>query len=155
MRVTTPAVLCLVASAFTGCLEAGNDEIELEGQIEKTIVLPAGARTLGDYSRYYAKNPDGSVSAVYIIHPAGHFAAVARACREVEDSPFPCPIADGEVRLVKAGGSTWVEEAIDLPMMNDGGCMQVTFDYHPRDDKFGRLTCNGQILPMTTVPPPR
>ena len=143
MHVPAASALFLVGSMLAGCSEVRSEREELAGEIERSVVLPTNARALEDYERYYAKNADGSVSAVYIVHDEGHREAVARACREIDDAPFPCPVAGGQLRLVEAGESRWVDDAIDLPGMSGGGCSQVDISYQPRDGAFVRVECNG------------
>lgn len=143
MRVPALSALFLVGSMLAGCSEVSSEREKLAGKIERSVVLPANARALEDYARYYAKNADGSVSAVYVVHGEGHREAVARACRKIDDAPFPCPVAGGELRLVEAGESMWVDEAIDLPGMSGGGCSHVDISYQPREGAFARVECNG------------
>jgi len=112
--------------------------------IEAAVELPENALPIDRYERYYT-NRDGMILAVYIIHDVGHRAAVLDYCRTLNEAPFPCPLDDGDLRLVDAGQSTWVEDSIDMPFKSGGGCSQVNIEYSPAKRKFLRVECNGPL----------
>ncbi|MBB5709236.1 hypothetical protein FHT02_000442 [Sphingomonas xinjiangensis] len=142
MRTACFTFLSLLTSLLAGCAGASDDTERLAETIEDSVVLPQGAAPLGSYERYYAER-DGVVLAVLINHSEDHRRTIAQHCRTLDDSPFPCPIAGGEVRLVDAGESAWVEDWTDLPGISGGGCAQVDIEYQPEERRFSRVECNG------------
>lgn len=142
MQTIWLTVLSLLTFPLVGCAGAKGDKQKLVETVEDALLLPQEASPLGSYERYYADR-DGVILAVFINHSDDQRQAVAQHCRTLESEPFPCPIAGGEVRLVDAGESTWVEDWRDLPGMNDAGCAQVNIEYLPDKRKFSRVECNG------------
>lgn len=142
MRTACFTFLSLLTSSLAECAGASDDRERLAETIEEAVVLPRGAAALGSYERYFTER-DGVVLAVLINHSEDHRQVVAQHCRTLDESPFPCPLAGGEVRLVDAGESAWVEDWIDLPGMSGGGCAQVNIEYLPQEREFVRAECNG------------
>jgi len=142
MRTIRFTFLSLLTSSLAGCAGVADDRGRLIETIEDALVLPQEAAPLGSYERYYADR-DGVILAVFINHSDDHRQAVAQHCRTLDEAPFPCPLAGGEVRLVDAGDSTWVEDWRNLPGMSGGGCAQVDIEYLPTERKFSRVECNG------------
>ncbi|KHL24224.1 hypothetical protein PK98_14660 [Croceibacterium mercuriale] len=142
MRTIRFTFLSLLSSLLAGCAAAGDDRGRLIETIEDALVLPSEAAPLASYERYYADR-DGVILAVLINHSDEHRQAVAQHCRTLSEAPFPCPLNSGELRLVDAGESTWVEDWKELPGMSGGGCAQVEIEYLPNERTFFRAECNG------------
>ena len=139
------SLLSTLMIALAGCGSPENPHRDLFEKIETNVRLPAEAYPMSSYSRYYANDEDGSISAAYIIHSEGWLESTARACRELEgnEKPHPCPIDGGSLRLVEPGNSLWVGDDVNLPGMAGGGCNLVTFKYHMDREKFSQMECNG------------
>ena len=134
-------VVVASTAALSGC---GSSTAKGElANIENQVSLPAHARPLSAYSRYYARAGDGTIWGVYVIHEKGYAKQVAEFCRRLPDKPFPCPVNGGRVRLVTAGQHVWAPSVEDLPGMSGGGCLQVTVHFNPRKNSFDRVECNG------------
>lgn len=110
--------------------------------VEETVTLPADASSIDRYSRYYARRPDGTIAARYVIHSEGWFDEVRQACMEQDVREFPCG-PNGRVDLVPAGQRKWVDDYRALPDGSGGGCGQINIEFDANASKVKRLECNG------------
>lgn len=120
--------------------------------VETAAELPAGAGPISDYSRNYARQPDGKIIAVFVTpHDTDKEGGCeimlangdARPCTEAE-------LAEGKAfdealsnARGEAGQSRWYDDRIDLPAMNGGGCAMVTIIYDPATKRVESAECNG------------
>jgi len=123
--------------------------------IEAAVALPEGARPLEACSRNYALQPDGKVIAVFMIpHEKGGVAegagceimlenGDARPCTEAElaeDKAFDEGLANAQG---EADQARWLDDRLELPAGNGGGCGFVTIIYDPRSKQVESAECNG------------
>ena len=144
MRMRSPVFAYLVVLCLSACSFGSDEREQLIETIESSVKLHDGAWSLDHYERYYTSR-NGVIEAAYILHVEGHQEGVLEECKNIDDAPFPCPIAGGELRLVDAGKSTWVDDANDLPVLSDGGCDQVSIMYDPDRSKFLHIGCNAGL----------
>lgn len=126
--------------------------------IESTVQLPKGARSIDEYSRNYAFMPDGKVLAVFIIpmEPTG-YDREGFGCEVMLEDFESRPCTDEEISDMKqqdrattvsygaANESRWFDDYLELPMILDGGCAQVTIVFEPRSETIETAECNGSI----------
>lgn len=123
--------------------------------IERSVIMPAGAGKLDEYSRNYAIGLDGKVIAIYVTphEPDAKGEDVgcevmledleSRPCTEAEEAQL---VADDQALAVtqgEAGQSRWFGDYRELPTILDGGCDVVTIIYDPRAKQVERAECNG------------
>lgn len=123
--------------------------------IETAVAMPPGTRPINEYSRNYARQPDGKVIAVYVIphkpRPIEEDGGCevmledleARPCTDAElaeDKTFEEAVADAQG---EAGQSRWFDDRLELPAVNGGGCGMVTIIYDPRAKRVESAECNG------------
>lgn len=137
--------MALLSALMLGGCSDFDRERQIISEIEESIKLPKGAGPMSSYSRYYAQQSDGAIIAAYVIHGEGFKDDVLRACREVKGTPFPCPTRGGQVRLAEAGKSLWIGDPHDLPFILDGGCTDISVEYHPRTKRFAHVECAGRL----------
>lgn len=134
------ALLILVLSGCTS--QHSNPRGRLIDQIENAVTLPAGARPLQGYARYYASTDKSPVWAVYVIPgpaPSGH-----EVCKDMDVSippekwrTVPCDKASPEESYLPAGQRRWVSDPSLIPTTLDSlGCEQITFTYDPQNNTF-------------------
>lgn len=111
-------------------------------QIERNVILPAGAAQLSDYSRYYAGVKGGRVQAAFVIHPEIYRQGVRDFCASKKVRSFPCS-PDGKSKLPGPGERIWLRTPDEMPIPSGGGCEAVTFQYDPQSGEFTRRECNG------------
>lgn len=137
----------LIVVGLAACSTSANERDKLIERIESRLVLPREAKPMGKYERYYSRNMDGSIIAIFIIHSPDHPEQVRSACNEFAyqgaEPPFPCPMNGGDLRLINPGEKAWVENPVDMPGISGGGCNQVTIEYETDEERFVRVECNG------------
>jgi len=151
-----------VFSLLTGCANsspsASPEHQTVFETIEANVRLPAGAFPLDKYSRNYAKRPDGKFVATYII-PFNSLQLdeedygcdvmledfESRTCSEAE-------IAQSHQRDLQfaqaygaAGETRWFDNYLELPFMNDGGCLQIDIVFDPNTGLVESVECNGEL----------
>lgn len=126
---------------LVGCQEKASDEELLASKIAANVKLPQGARSLGEYSRYYAHGPQGIIDTVYIIHSANYQKRVRAACAEARTSEYPCDQSDYGV--ANPGNSKWLKDPMNLPAQSGGGCSYIHIRYDSQADRVLSLECNG------------
>ena len=133
--------LALLVSACSSPEE--RNQAEIMDRIESQIQLPRGAPPLASYARYYAFQ-NGKVVARY----------------KVPEKPWPpewnCSDlgSDGDLRPVEcpqqpqelaAGKRRWLKNNLELPIVNDGGCILVNISFDPVTDKIELTECNASL----------
>ena len=151
-----------VFSLLTGCANsspsASPEHQTVFETIEANVRLPAGAFPLDRYSRNYAKRPDGKFVATYIVpftslqHDEGDLGCDvmledfgSRPCSEAE-------IAESHHRDLQyaksygtAGETRWFDNYLEMPFINDGGCLQIDIVFDPLTSVIESVKCNGAI----------
>jgi hypothetical protein len=130
----------------------------LMGQIESTVQLPEGARSIDQYSRNYALRADGKVVAIFVIPPEpiwngseGFGCEVmledftSRPCTEEEIAETKQQDAVTAMRFGAADESRWFDDYRELPTILDGGCMQIEIIFDPRSKQIESAECNGFV----------
>jgi hypothetical protein len=109
--------LLLLASAYTALSPVRTEA--LMNQIERAVVLPKGADALRAYDRGYALADADKIVGIYLINPRA---------------------GTGQVTV---GHRRWYGKITDLPVIFDGGCMQVRIEYQISTHRVLRAVCNG------------
>ena len=141
--------LCLVgryvtlpAALFTLGCNANNDrEAELAELISSKVELPDEAYDLEQYSRYYSRDENGLISAVFIVQSNNFREKVRSACLEVHSTTYPCDEPD--LGVVEPGGAKWVSDREELPAQNGGGCSYIFIEYDTQLARFRTVECAG------------
>ncbi|HUE79505.1 MAG TPA: hypothetical protein VMN38_07730 [Sphingomicrobium sp.] len=145
--------LCLSIGLAADHAAPASEHRTLMTFIENKVRLPDGARPIEEYSRNYARRPDGMIIGIYVTphQPV----AVDEGCEVMLEDFESRPCSDAEVaELVqqdldmaatygKAGQSRWFDDYRDLPFISDGGCAQVEITFDPRSNEIERADCNG------------
>ena len=115
-------------------------------KIETQVTLPKGAHPLSNYARFYASGDDGEVIATYLV-PLRNELGTGETCEELtgnfEGRPVPCPTMQSSPTL-SAGERRWLNNARDLPDIDEGGCAQVTVIFKKSKSAVTSAKCNGQ-----------
>jgi len=123
--------------------------------IELAVNLPAGARTLQDYSRNYAMRPDGRVIGVYVIpQPDENYGPdygcevmlenfTSRPCTKAEDAEN-AKINSAMADMFGRAEPRWVNDYRNLPAISDGGCDVIEVIFDPRLNRIESTLCNGE-----------
>lgn len=119
MRPLTP-MLSLLA---LGCTEPADQNVALMDKIEASVVMPAEARALDQYARYYARERDGSVRVV-LMAPRPKTPSDTK-CEEMGGAIVPCEVPETSYPTMKAGERIWLKSSDDLPGIADGGCSVI------------------------------
>jgi hypothetical protein len=101
---------------------ASPEQVRLMDQVEGRVQLPAGARPLTDYARYYAADGSGRVVAIYTLFVAP----------SLDDHDLP------------TGQRRWVADYGHLPNVTGGGCDTVHVVFTPATGAFEDSACNGR-----------
>lgn len=143
MRLSRTWAVALLLTACSSPEE--RDHEALMGKIEQQVRLPKGARTLGEYARYYANGDDGEVIAVYLL-PFNDDPRPGDSCEELTENftsrQVPCPSMH-PTWAMPAGKRRWVKDQHDLPFISDGGCAQVTVVFDKSRSAIKSAECNG------------
>jgi major membrane immunogen (membrane-anchored lipoprotein) len=118
-------------------------------EIERAVSLPPGASPLSAYGRNYAYFGRDFVRGEYLIPDppmtestsCSHWGGVPCTKEEVQemiksDKAFRATMAS-------AGERRWFKSVDDLPGVNDGGCIQITVEYHIPTRSVLFAACNG------------
>jgi hypothetical protein len=143
MTTTVTAAIMLMLS---GCASGEERQQEaLMERIEAQVRLPAGARQLHEYARYYALRENGHVEGVYRI-PRGQ-PRPDESCEELMPNftsvEVPCPDTEGALPEVPAGERLWVDDYRNLPFISDGGCTIVNVLFDRTSGRIREVACNG------------
>ena len=127
----------------------GNSE-QLMATIEKQVKLPAGARSLREYARHYAVQPDGKVIGVYVLRLPELPRGADYGCEEIimngdalGSKSIPCPPEADPSNRVAAGESRWFDNYKMLPSIDHGGCMVVNVVFDTKKRVVEDAYCNG------------
>jgi hypothetical protein len=139
--------LVIAALTFVGsCSSPGQRRQQaLMNEIEASIDLPKGARSLSSYARYYAYvTPDEIIGAYMVPHmddPMG------RQCEEIDANfttrTVPCSLPAAEGKEVGSDERVWLNDWHNLPMADDGKCGELTFAFHAAAHRFEAISCVG------------
>jgi hypothetical protein len=140
---------------IAGCSPAPESkEAVIMNEIERAVVLPAGAKPLDAYGRNYAWDGPGKVVATYLkpSQPLDrrigcdvmleNFAS--RPCTEKEIAESAASEARSIAAETRAGQRRWFSDPRNLPSISDGGCMQVNVEYDTATHRVLTVACNGE-----------
>jgi hypothetical protein len=150
MRCCSALILLLLVAANSP--RDTRKQVALMDEIERSLVLPAGARPLQAYGRNYAYSGSDEVTAVYLLPdapmPKGWTCSISdksgdRDCTRAEVERMYRRDALNRARQTPAGVRRWHANSSGLPVVNDGGCMLVTVKYRISAHRVEFATCNG------------
>lgn len=95
---------------------AAIDRPALAAEIEREVTMPGSAHPIDAYDKNYAMSGVGTVVGRY-------------------------QLATG--RRILAARRRWFNDPADMPMIHDGGCMQVNIEYDPATHRVVAASCNG------------
>ena len=111
-------------------------------RVEREITLPAGARPLDEYARYYASRPDGEIVGVYVVpYPGPSPEEICEGLMSGEEEP--CPTISTEERRIAAGERLWMLDYRSLPSPSDGGCEVIEVRFRPAGAEPPKAFCHG------------
>lgn len=142
MKVVRFALLALLLS------DCSSPEIRQRDQlldnIEGSIRLPAGAKPLSSYVRYYAPSGRGEVVGMLIL-PGLDVLPSGEGCEQLRKdmTSKPCTLGWPKSTDVRAGNRVWLSDYAKLPMpaRNGGHCGIITVAYRPSDRRFLYVPC--------------
>ena len=152
MRSAMLSLLLLAGSEPTSSL---SQRERLANEIERAIILPTGASPLNAYGRNYAFSGRDKVVGIYLLPlpPSGLDKPGSCEILLPDLRSRPCTKSEikdqlgAEARAIsaqtRAGKRRWYGRVEDLPFINDGGCMEVSFEYEIATRHFLRIACNG------------
>jgi hypothetical protein len=109
---------CALAGSF-GCAPPVGSDRATAAEIERQVVAAHHGLSLDRYARFYAREADGSVRAIWLFADKGH-----------------------EPMVGKAGQSVWTAPG-KLPVVEDGGCAVLTIRYDAAHKRPASVECNG------------
>jgi hypothetical protein len=140
----TAYILALLSFA-SACSPAKERRLSiLLDKIDQAIVMPAKAKPLESYARYYALRPDGKIDIFMDGNVYSGPQPSTFGCSEItkndglKDVPCDMPAEP------KAGERRWVSIQ-DMPGVSDGGCSIIYGVYSPSTDQIEELRCNGPV----------
>jgi hypothetical protein len=140
------AALALVGVPMLACCANSEQQKQntIMDTIEESVALPAGARPMAAYARYYAFTASGHVRAHYRI-PRQSGARARDKCEEGggdgrQDTTL-CSVRRPDWYL-PAGRRTWMIDEDHLPYMSDAGCLQVEIEFDPEQSKVLSVQCS-------------
>ena len=115
-------------------------------KIERTVVLPNGAKPLDAYGRNYAFSGPNTVVATYLIPLS---TLDDENCKAMEHGSLrPCTKTETQAthRLqftqTPAGQRRWFKNVRDLALVADGGCAQINFQYDMTTERVANVSCS-------------
>jgi hypothetical protein len=140
----------VVALSLAGCSSPADRAREaLLDNIEQSIRLPAGAKPMASYARYYAPSGRGEVVGIFIL-PGLDDLPPGEGCEELRENGTsrPCSFAWPRSTAVGAGNRVWMSDYAKLPMpMRDADhCGVVSMVYRTTDRRFQEVRCYGQSV---------
>jgi len=147
-----PRALLSVQSAHAQ--EENKRRAAISSALEREVVLPEGASSIGSYSRNYAMASDRVVIAVFIEVPPipekmGCHVVLSvrpfqeRPCTEQEVATGAEKQKAYQLRIAPVGQARWFESVDELPSQVDGGCSYITIVYDLKLERFESVECNG------------
>lgn len=124
-------------------------------EIERTIRLPRDADRLQSYARHYAFRSPQTVEAVYVIPyvPTDWRQDVAAIIKAGYPPSTPAEIKDMKAMNAlsreqwgDAGKRYWHRSRNVFPMIDDGGCAQISIVYDINAKRILSLDCNFDLL---------
>jgi len=141
MKLAT-VLLTLLVSA--GSSPEARQRKELLDNIEASIRLPAGAKPLASYVRYYAPDERGNVVGVFLL-PGLDELPTGEGCEELpgHNSTEPCKSSWPKSRELGAGHRVWLSDDAQLPFpASEGGhCGIIALVYRISDQRFLGIMC--------------
>lgn len=142
LRACAVVVLMLLGACSS---PAERRQEALMDEIESTIHLPAGPRSLASYARYYAYDAPNEVLGVYMLprldNPPG------RECEDLKidgtSQRAPCSNAAREGKEVGADERVWLNDYHNLPMGDDHKCGGLSFVFDTAARRFKDVSCFG------------
>lgn len=154
MKLVLGLLLCL--GSVSACGDSESEHRLLMDLIESKVLLPEGSSPIDEYSRNYAVGPNGKVFAIYVFPPIlvdggdEDFGCSVmlenfdvRPCNAQEIAESKQRDAAAALAFGAAGESRWFDNYRKLPVIDDGGCAQVTIIFDPRSQKIESASCNG------------
>lgn len=138
----------LAALSLTSCLSPEDRAREklLDG-IEQAIRLPAGAKPLDSYARYYAPSSPDEVTGILIL-PGLDELAPGVGCEELGENATsaPCSFEWPKSSAVGAGNRVWLSDytKLPMPMRDTGNCGLISVVYQSSQRRFVEVACFGQ-----------
>ena len=114
-------------------------------RLEENVRLPDGASDLSEYARYYADAGGGEIVAAYVIpfeYEVGSDEGCAEMMEDFSSRDVPCPDGDS-TRSISAGQRQWLDDRIDLPVVDDGGCTFIEIVFDKATVSMKQARCNG------------
>lgn len=147
MRAVCIGVVALLLASCSTPEKRVHDAL-MDG-IEQAIRLPAGAKPLDAYVRYYA-GPDGEeIAGVYIL-PGLDELPPGEGCDQlrVDSGVEPCTFGWPKSTRLGAGNRVWLGDYSELPMpmRETGDCGVVTVSYQTSERRFSDVRCFGQSV---------
>jgi hypothetical protein len=149
-----PVLMLAALIALAAASAPGRSTHEaLMDEIERQVRLPAEARPLDEYGRYYFFEGKGRVRALFVhaLDPRDDGSSPSHlGCAEgvtIRGRPalraIPCPADPAARRYLRAGHRQWVAGRSAAPAIHDGGCKVVHLTFDLRTRKAGHVSCNG------------
>ena len=142
----TRVLVVALAVVLAGCSSTEErQQRALMDVIEARVQLPAKARPLEEYARYYADAGDGTVLGVYLIPTTAPNPDDSCELLAADGSSriVPCPQTRPDWEI-PADDRRWFEDHQKLPYINDGGCMEVDVVFDKMTSAVLSVTCNGE-----------
>lgn len=134
--------MALCPFLLLACNRIDDSHKQVLDEIERQATLPHKALPISKYSRYYTEEPNGTISAVYVVHDANAVRDTQIYCANTRSTEFPCGPKPGHLGLVDAGSRKWVSRVSELPMVHGGGCGVIRFEYDVGRRVFSNMRCN-------------
>lgn len=137
------SILSTAFALLSACSQLAASRHEaLMDRIDGALVLPAKARPLREYARYYAQRPDGKIAVFLTAYTYAGPRPADYGCSEMlvngASNEVPCdPITEPQ-----AGERHWIDIE-RMPEASDGGCSIINAVYNPSAQRTVSLRCNG------------
>jgi hypothetical protein len=143
MKALTLAAIGLALGSCSSPAEREHNRVM--DQIEARVHLPAGARRLQNYARYYAYGDHRNVIAEYVI-PMNDAPQPGEICEDLSanftSQKVPCQPFKTDWAM-PAGERRWMADQGHLPGVSDGGCSVVVLEFDLKNSEFTHVACNG------------
>jgi hypothetical protein len=142
MNVLRMALLMLLLSGCSSS-DARQRDAVLDN-LEASIRLPAGAKPLNSYVRYYAPAGKGQIAGILML-PGLDELPPGEVCEQLREdmTSEPCTFVWPKSTSVGAGNRVWLSglEKLPMPARDGGHCSIITFGYRTSDRRFLDVTC--------------
>jgi hypothetical protein len=139
--------LAATAIILSACAPQSNrEQARIMDEIEGSIRLPGGSRSLGAYARYYAHGPDGDIVGEYILPglDSPNDEQCAELNKDMTSRIVPCSAPAREGKKLRGAQRVWLNDWHNLPGGISKSCGVVSFVYKPRTRRFEGITCVGE-----------